>query len=261
MPVVIHVEHNQERYLPWRRWAARALRARTSATVCVSQGVAEAVSALRLESPRLQIIHNGVDVARFAAAAPDFATRSADIAMLARFARQKDQPTLIRAVRRLVATGWTGHLLLGGAGSKSHRASCEKLVRKLGLAGRVEFLGLVGDVAPLLHRCRVAVLSTRYEGLPLSLVESMAAGCAAVASEAPGVTDVIRPGENGWLFSIGDDAALAECLRGVLAGGPAVETIVARGRADVPRHFTIERMVDDYENLFADLLKTAQTSS
>ena len=213
VPVVIHVEHNQERYLFWRRWAARGLRNRTAATVCVSQGVAARVRELRLESSRLEVIHNGVDVARFAQGAPNFANRSPDIAMLARFARQKDQPTLIRAVKRLVETGWTGRLLLGGAGSKSHRAAAEKLVGRLGLAGRVEFLGLVADVAPILHRCRVAVLATRFEGLPLSLVESMAAGCAAVASAAPGVTDVIRPGNNGWLFPIGDDAALAGCLQ------------------------------------------------
>ncbi len=261
VPVVIHVEHNQERYLWWRRWAARALRDGTSATVCVSQGVAERVRELRLESRRLEVIHNGVDVARFASSAPGFAARSPDIAMLARFARQKDQPTLIRAVQRLVAAGWTGRLLLGGAGSESQRAACERLVSRLGLTGRVEFLGLVANVVPLLHRCRVAVLSTRFEGLPLSLVESMAAGCAAVASEAPGVTDVIQSGVNGWLFPTGDDAALAACLQGVLAGGPAVEAVVTRGRADAPRHFAIERMVADYENLFADLLKSAPTSS
>lgn len=256
VPVVLHVEHNCERYAFWRRWPARALRRRTTATICVSHGVADYVRQLRLESPRLEIIHNGIEVARFSVNSPALAVRSPDIVMLARFARQKDQPTLIRAARLLVDTGWTGQLLFGGAGKPTHRAACEKLARRLGIADRVQFLGRVDDIVPLYHRCRAAVLSTHHEGLPLSLVEYMGAGCAAVATAVPGVTDIIEPNVNGWLVPEGDAAALAATLRRVLAGGPEVEAIAARGQADVPARFAIDRMVRDYENLFAELLNS-----
>jgi len=257
VPVVLHVEHNCERYAFWRRWQAKPLAVRTSATVGVSQGVADRVRHLGLAGPRVEVIHNGIDVARFAAGAPAFASRSPDIVMAARFARQKDQPTLIRAAKRLAAAGWTGRLLLAGDGRASHRRACEKLVQSLGLAGRVEFLGRV-DPVPLFHRCRAAVLSTHYEGLPLVLIEYMAAGCAAVGSVASGVTDIIADGQNGWTFPVGDDAALAAALQRVLAGGPEVEATVARGRADAPARFSLDHMIAGYENLFADLLKSTQ---
>ena len=243
VPVVIHIEQNCERYPFWRRWTARRLAARTSATVCVSSGVARHVQQLGLAGPRLEVIHNGVEASRFAVGAPPFANRSQDIIMVARFARQKDQPTLIRAARRLVDQGWTGQLLLGGDGKPSHRRTCERLTAQLGLGGRVEFLGRVSDAAPLYHRCRAAVLSTHYEGLPLVLIDYMAAGCAALGSDAPGVTDIIQPRVNGWLFSPGDDAALAAALTQVLAGGPEVEAIVERGTTDAPSHFSLEQMI------------------
>jgi glycosyltransferase involved in cell wall biosynthesis len=255
VPAVLHVEMNCERYPFWRRWSARKLAARTSATVCVSHGVADHVRQLELAGPRVEVIHNGVESARYSVGAPPFASRSQDIVMVARFARQKDQPTLIRAAKRLVNSGWTGKLLLGGDGKASHRRACEKLTASLGLTDRVEFLGRVADAAPLYHRCRAAVLSTHYEGLPLVLVDYMAAGCAALGSDAAGVNDVIEPGVNGWRFPQGDDAALALALTQVLAGGPAVEAIVARGQADAPARFSLQRMLERYEALFFELLR------
>ncbi|MDB6165913.1 MAG: hypothetical protein JWQ83_1053 [Lacunisphaera sp.] len=255
VPVVLHVEQNCERYPCWRRWSARKLAARTTVTVCVSQGVAEHVRQLGLAGPRLEIIHNGSEASHYAAGAPPFSSRSQDVVMVARFARQKDQPTLLRAAKRLADAGWTGQLLLGGDGKPSHRRTCERLAARLGLAGRVEFLGRVTDAAPLYHRCRAAVLSTHYEGLPLVLIDYMAAGCAVIGSEAPGVADIIEPGINGWRFPPGDDARLAQLLLPVLAGGPAIEAVAARGQADAPARFSLGRMLGRYEGLFDGLLR------
>ncbi|HTO04937.1 MAG TPA: glycosyltransferase, partial [Opitutus sp.] len=169
---------------------------------------------------------------------------------------------LIRAAKRLVNAGWTGKLILGGGGKPSHRRAAEKLVAQLGLSGRVEFPGHVSNAAAIYHRCRAAVLSTHYEGLPLVLIDYMAAGCGAIASIAPGTDDLIQDGINGWLFPRGDDAALAGILTRVLAGGPEIERVVARARADAPARFSLEQMVNRYEELFHELLeKSAGTSN
>lgn len=256
VPAVVHVEQNCERYAFWRLWAARPLTARTSATVCVSQGVADHLRARGLVGPRLEIIHNAVDVSRFSPGAPPLDRRGQDLVMAGRFARQKDQPTLIRAARRLVDAGWTGKLILAGDGKASHRRACEQLVARLGLTGRVDFPGRVADVVSLYHRCRAGILSTHYEGLPLALVEYMASGCVAIASDAPGVADVIESGRTGWIFPVGDDATLAQILRRVLQGGPEVEAVAARGQQEVPARFAAELMLNRYESLFADLLRT-----
>lgn len=261
VPVVLHVEQNCERYPFWRRWAARALAQKTTATICVSRGVAEHIAKLNLAGPRVEIIHNGIDSSRFSIGAPPLQERSQDIVMVARFARQKDQPTLIRAAKRLVDAGWTGKLILGGGGKPSHRRAAEKLVEQLGLSGRVDFPGHVSDAAAIYHRCRAAVLSTHYEGLPLVLIDYMAAGCAAIASIAPGTDDLIQDGVNGWLFARGDEVALADILTRVLAGGPEIERVVARAREDAPSRFSLDQMVNRYEGLFAELLRRSPPTS
>ena len=70
----------------------------------------------------------------------------------------------------------------------------------------------------------------------------------------------VRP-DGGWTFPVGDDAALAAVLQEVLAGGAKVEAIVARGQADAPARFSLERMIGSYEGLFAELLNSAKPVS
>jgi glycosyltransferase involved in cell wall biosynthesis len=79
-----------------------------------------------------------------------------------------------------------------------------------------------------------------------------------VGSAVPGVTDVINPAQNGWLFHPGDDAALAETLTAVLAGGPAIESVVECARADAPARFSLALQLARYEALFAELLAHAR---
>ncbi len=255
---VVHVEHNFERYLPWGLGRVRGLAGQTPLTIGVSSGVADRVRALGIGGRRVIVIHNGLDTARFGMAPPPLAERAPDIVMAARFARQKDHATLIRAVPHLIAGGWTGRLLLAGGGDNGHRRKCERLVARLGLSARVAFLGNVGDVPALLRACRVAVLSTRYEGLPLALIEAMACGCAAVASVAPGIGDVVRDGENGWLFPLGDAQGAARVITDALASNTS-QPRADRGRHEALTYFSRERMVADYDRVLSELL--AQSAS
>jgi glycosyltransferase involved in cell wall biosynthesis len=252
VPTVIHVEHNVERYLPWRVWAARRLGPQTAATVCVSEAVADSVRRLKIGGQRVVVLHNGVDLGRYASDRP-LNGRSGDILMPARFARKKDQPTLIRAAKLLVDRGWQGQLLLAGGGKPVHRRKCERLVQSLRLAGHVQFLGNVNDLPQRLAQCRVAALATWQEGLPLVLAEAMAAGCAVVASGIPGVTDILN-GRNGWTFPAGDDAAAADALWQALTDDAEAQRRADSGRADANGHFSLTRMAQRYDELLRTLL-------
>lgn len=255
VPVVLHVEHNVERYPFWRVWAARKLNAQTAATICVSTGVEENVRRLGIGGQRILTLHNGVDLSRFACDTP-LRKRKPDILMAARFASKKDQPTLIRAVKLLIERGWQGQLLLAGGGKPRHRKRSENLVRELGLGERVQFLGNINDLPKRLAESRVAALSTWQEGLPLGLVEAMAAGCAVVASRIPGNIDVIQPEgpkANGWLFPAGDVAAAAEALWQALTDDVPAQHRADAGRAGANGHFSLQQMAARYERLLADL--------
>lgn len=254
VPHIVHVEHNLEKYKFWRRWQARRLAGRTDLTVCVSGAVAQHARRLGIASANTQVVYNGSDISRYAAGdiAP-LERRPDDIVMAARFAGQKDHATLVRAAKLLADGGWRGTLILAGGGKASHRRACEKLVTRLGLEAQVRFAGFVDDMPVLLRSCRVSVLSTFYEGFGLSLTEGMAANCAVVGSDVPGVREVIRDGETGFLFPVRDEAALAGILKKALAAGRDIQQIADNGHVEALSHFTVRRMADEYDLLFRRL--------
>ncbi len=253
VPWVIHVEHNIEHYWPWRLFTARRLAQHTDATVGVSTAVVENINRLGLGGKRVFVIHNGVEVNRFHCDKP-LLQRADDILVPARFASKKDQPTLIRAAKQLVDRGWLGQLIFAGGGKERHRRYCESLVKKLGLCDRVLFLGSVDDLPKWFANCRVVALASWQEGLPLVLAEAMAAGCAVVASATPGTTDIVRDGENGWLFSQGAAESAAKVLWLALTDNQEAECRAERGRIDALSQFSLEQMAMQYRKLLDQLL-------
>jgi glycosyltransferase involved in cell wall biosynthesis len=263
IPVVVHVEHNVERYLPWRIWHARRLAPATAATACVSSAVEQNVRRLGIGGRRVVTVHNGVDLQRFHCETP-LHERRPDILMPARFARKKDQPTLIRAARLLADRGWQGDLLLAGGGKPVHRRHCERLVRRLGLQDRVKFLGNVNDLPQRLAGCKIAALASWQEGLPLVLAEAMAAGCAVVASAIPGITDILHENDgkaNGWLFPAGDAAAAADALWQALQNAAEAQRRADAGRRDANGHFSLDEMAARYDVLLQQLLSEMHPST
>ncbi len=218
VPHLVHVEHNtRERYTWWRLAQTRWLATRTDRIVGCSEGVRRVLLDMGMPPERTVTIANGIRVEPFADAdAQPFVQRTPGIVMVARFSKQKDHATLLRAVALLRERGLTPPVLLAGGGKARHRAPLEALAGQLGIAGQVQFLGVHRDVPGLLMGHQLCVLSTHHEGMPLALIEGMAAGCAVVGSAVPGVREVIRDGVDGRLVAEGDAGALAETLQALL---------------------------------------------
>ena len=161
---------------------------------------------------------------------------------------------LIRAAARLRARGHVVPVLLAGGGKASLRHEAERLVAELGLGEQVRFLGQHADMPGLLTRSTLHVLSTHYEGMPLALVEAMAAGCAVAGSAVPGVCELVRDGVDGRLFPEGDDEALAAILEGWLLEPSSAEQLGRAARARACAEFSLARMTERYEDLFQSLV-------
>ena len=260
VPHLVHVEHNtRERYTRWRLAQTRWLARRTDRIVGCSEGVRQALLDMGMPPERTIAIPNGIRLEPFADAdASAMASRAADIVMVSRFSRQKDHATLVRALALLGTRGLRPRLLLAGGGKALHRKPLERLVAELGLYDQVQFLGVIRNVPEVLMGSRIAVLSTHYEGMPLALVEGMAAGCAVVGSAVPGVREMIDHGVDGLLVPESDAEALADALQALLRDDALATRLGAAARqAALARHGR-ELMNRRYEQLFLSLAGTSR---
>ncbi len=162
------------------------------------------------------------------------------------FQEPKDQATLVRALGYLPNTF---KLLLVGDGIL--RVDCEKLVEELQLQKRVLFLGLRMDVPQLLKTADIVVLSSKYEGLSLSSIEGMASGKPFVASDVPGLCNVVNGA--GLLFPQGDERALAKHILNLL-NDLALYNKVANACIERAEKYDISFMVDKHIYLYNSLV-------
>jgi glycosyltransferase involved in cell wall biosynthesis len=255
VPKLVHVEHNtRERYTVLRRLQTRWLARRTARMVGCSEGVRQSLLQLGMPAERTMAIPNGVRLEPFATADDHpYAQRVPGIVMCARFAKQKDHLTLVRAVALLKQKGLTPPVLFAGGGKARHRRVVERLVQESGLQDQVQFLGLCRTVPDLLMRHSIFALISHYEGMPLALVEGMAAGCAVVGSAVPGIRELISDGKDGRLVPESDPVALAEVLESLLREPERAARLGAAAReAAIERH-SLELMNARYETLFLQL--------
>ncbi|WP_019561303.1 MULTISPECIES: glycosyltransferase [Caldimonas] len=255
VPALVHVEHNsRERYTPWRLAQARWLARRTARIVGVSEGVREQLLRLGFPQDRTVAIPNGIRLERFAQADEHpLEAREPGIVMAARFAKQKDHATLLQAIAVLKTRGWTPPVWLAGGGKPRHLEAAQQLCHRLGLDGQVHFLGHCSDLPGLLMSQRICVLSTHYEGMPLSLVEGMAAGCAVVGTAVPGVRELIDHGHNGLLVPHEDPVALADALCELLSDAAKASRLARQGRQTALNRHGLDLMQRRYETLFLAL--------
>jgi glycosyltransferase involved in cell wall biosynthesis len=200
----------------------------------------------------------GVDLTRFSPGAlcarvrAELALTGPVIGSVAMFRGSKGHAVLLEAFDRLGREFPDAHLLLVGDGTR--RLSVERMAEAWGI-GRVVFTGFREDIPDLLRTMDCFVLaSTRTEGVPQSLLQAMAVGCAVVASAIGGIPEVVQHGVNGLLVPPGDPAALAAAIRTVLTEPTAAGERAERGRALVRSRFSHTHAMDRLERLYSSLI-------
>ncbi|REE97435.1 glycosyltransferase family 4 protein [Thermomonospora umbrina] len=175
------------------------------------------------------------------------------VAFVGRLRAQKGVDTLLRAFALLGASG--GRLVIVGDGPE--RARLEALAARLGVAGRVSFLGFVPHetVPALLREMDVLVLPSRYEELGSVLLEAMYCRVPVVATQVGGVPHLIRHGHNGLLVPSGSPARLADTLRRLLVKpglGEALADEARRSAQDVMWDRLVHRVLDVYGSVLPE---------
>jgi len=227
-----------DRYLVVSRDLARRLRQR-----------------LHIPCRKMQVIHNGIPPEAFSSPAGQQPPASIEsttgrpiVLTNARLDRQKGHTYLLEAAALVPQA----RFVLVGDGPE--RGALEAQAASLGLGERVQFLGYRSDIPQLLACCDLFVLPSLYEGLPLSILEAMAAGKPVIASAIGGTDEAIIPDETGLLVPPANPPALAGAIRKLLANPLLAQRLAAAGQARVKEMFSAEQMVRQVTQVYHELL-------
>lgn len=134
-------------------------------------------------------------------------------------------------------------------GEGESRKDLETQIREKNLQDKVILAGLVREVEKYLARSDIYVASSRYEGLPLSVLEAMSAGLPVVCTNVGGVPEVVSDGENGILISNGDKESYVKALREMILNEEKRIAFGEKSR-ELSKKFDIKQMVEGYEKLY-----------
>lgn len=208
---LLHTVHNKpinEFKDKYKRVISILYKMNKAVPVAISHTVEKEMKELYPSLKRIERVYNPVDTNKF------YTDRTADsdgdviFIKVARLMKQKNHTLLINAFADAQKIVKKIQLWLVGDGEL--RQDLEKQVKQLGIENKVLFIGNVSNVRDYLADSDVFVMSSDYEGLPLSLLEAMASGLPIISTEVGGVADIVT--NNGILVSPGDRKALTEAI-------------------------------------------------
>jgi glycosyltransferase involved in cell wall biosynthesis len=219
--------------------------------LAVSREVANRLLAqLNLPKRKMRVVHNGIPLERFEHPAGQRAPQDRTVVLtIARLTPQKGIAYLIEAASRL-----PGVLFLV-AGEGPERKTLEAQARSKGVSDRVLFLGQREDIPDLLGSCDLFVLPSLFEGLPISVMEAMAAGRAVIATNAGGTGELISNCETGLLIPPADVDALTRAVATLIADRALRERLAGEGRARIRSDFSAAAMVTQVTNVYQEILR------
>jgi glycosyltransferase involved in cell wall biosynthesis len=249
----------------------RRLARRTARVLTNSEGVRRELTRLaRVPNDKIQIVHNFIDVERFApptdeerrAARARWKVADDEIILLVpgRIATQKHQLGLMRALHQLHRRGGLPDrarvLLAGREHSPLYASLVRRSLRWFDLEQRVTYLGRVTDMISLYAAADILVLPSLWEGLPNAVLEGVACGLPAVVSHAANIDGLVIDGQTGFQALTFNRGALVTALGRCLAlDAAARRRMGAAGRAHIQQHFSAERIRDEMTALYDGLLR------
>jgi glycosyltransferase involved in cell wall biosynthesis len=266
VPVVIDTLHSSATGKMGRRLGYALSRWSSDCVTAVSRATAEShLGARMVRAKNLCVVPNGVNTDEWR---PDDRVRS-DLRQalglkdeflwlaVGRLEPVKDYPTLLEAMKK---AGGNARLVVLGEGPQ--RLHLMQLAERLGLQRRVQFVGFDAEVRCWMQAADGLVLASRYEGLPMVLLEAGACGLPAVATDVAGTREVIVNGETGWLACAeGPDALVAVMARLMRVSSAERRAMGERARRSVVERFSLETVLDRWEAIYSELLERRAASS
>jgi glycosyltransferase involved in cell wall biosynthesis len=244
----------------WRQLAYRATNAIPELTTACSRAAAARFVQIRSVSPdKMLLLPNGIDVVRFQ---PNQNIRlsirnslnvKSQFVWLAvgRLDVPKDYPNMLRAFSRIRDADT--QLLIAGTGPL--HGEVDRLIKKLGIADKVQLLGFRSDIPELMNAADGYVMSSQWEGLPMVLLEAAATGLPIVATRAGGNDEVVVHRKSGVLVPSQDPYALATAMEQIMQMSDGQIISMRRAaRQHVVANYSLDAIVSRWEAIYFDLL-------
>lgn len=265
VPVVVSTSHNND------IWARRLLLGQiygltaklTDQVIAVSDEVREyQIQNTGISAEKIIVIENGVNVQRFAnqenagRALRDEFQIAADvplIGIIGRLQLQKDHDNFLKAAVRIRSELPDTRFLIVGDGPL--RDELQSQTQALGLVSSIIFCGIRQDIPAVMAALDVLVISSKWEGLPVTLLEGMAARRPIVSTAVGGVSNVVSDGKSAFLVPKEDPLALANACIKILQDPALAQSIAEAGFDCVKSRFSLDAMISKTLSLYEKLLE------
>ncbi|MBN1537856.1 MAG: glycosyltransferase [Anaerolineales bacterium] len=258
----VYTEHsmwNKRRGLPWAKrleeWAYRQY----DRIIAISESAAQSLLAWQpWLKQRISIIPNGIDLSEFEIPEEKANQKRVELGVenatkvilyAGRLVKEKGADVLLQTAALLDGSNWRVFL----AGDGAEMTNLNNLCQQLGLDGKVIFLGKRSDIPELMAASDVVVLPSRWEGLPLTLLEAMAAKKPVVACQVGGVAEVLRDGKEGFLVPPENPEAMAEAISKILLDPDLAQSMAETGRQRA-EYYSAADVANQLYSLYVKLL-------
>ncbi len=201
-----------------------------------------------LETEKVPIIYNGIDIANFS---PKMHMKTQDmytIINVASLTKRKNQALLIEAFDLVLKKKADVKLVFVGDGEE--KSNLQSYAEKYKISDRVEFTGIISEVQKWLSKADIFVLCSFFEGMPLSIIEAMAVGLPVIGTAVGGIPDIVEDGVNGFLVPSNDAVKLSMALLKLIED-KELRSQMSQKNIEKAKNFDIGYVAGEYMKLYS----------
>ncbi len=243
---------------------------RVARVIAVSEAVSRQLHTEKLVPPRkISVVHNGVDLTRFENALSKFnreefcrswglPPEKLLVGSVGTLDPLKGHADFLEAAAQLKTQFSAAHFIVAGIDVTprgTNKTSLEKMIRDMGLNGRVTMIGQMDDIAPLYCALDILVSASRTESFGLAMAEAMAVETPVVATRTEGAQEIIQDRVTGFLVPLEDVNSIASTVAALLKDKQRRIEMGRKARVDIRARFSLERMVDATEAIYLEVTR------
>ena len=257
VPIIITTEHNLNLNESWLKKKIKlVLSWFTDNIIAVSRGVKDySVEIEKINPKKIAIIYNGIDLKKFSFRGykPIELDKKINAVVIARLEEQKGHKYLLDAMPKICPK--YPNFILNIIGIGSLMIDLKNQVERLGINNKVVFWEQQLEIEKILSQMDLFILPSVWEGLGIVILEAQAVGVPVLAAEVGGIKEIVINKQTGLLFPAKNSEAIFNSVDLLISNPEIAKNLITNAQKQVTERFSLEQMVNDYQNLYIELIK------